>query len=548
MERRMHRQRLDHGSHTQLSAVLALALTGCVGTQLMQLDNVDLHLPPADPRGNLRSELTTLFAQYERAPVLSPEDARLEPLLGALTTLSYFGAEVTPRVLDQQIPASADDRAHGQTLETSCAAFDTTSAELGLATTGVPAFTPVWIPLATRGGLGPRSSHCDEHGQPSDDATFCAFARLALQPGQARSLIVVVHGLFDSGAQRYVQQMAALLYRQGHSVLVPDMRDHGDTLRAAPTVATTLGNLEGLDVLGLVAAAREACGARIGRAGVAGVSGGGLDAIRAFTLDQQASLDAGVIAVSPLLDVDAVVRDLSRTGSCPATTSIELGFWDDVALGVACGLGFFAGAATVQGLSGHSLDANTAISAGIGAGVGLVAGFVADAVLDGGSDPCVANNMISHIVNDALHVRWRTLRKESLGQTLSPAGRRIAPEQSTLEDYVRERVNFRASQLRFALQRFDAASLAHELRSALQPRARSGGRLLVLGADDDPMTRKAAFDTFRAHSRGLAQLYVHSVRHGGHAAMWVVQPTVMEAIFQRFFSGSEARGAQRVSP
>jgi len=287
--------------------------------------------------------------------------------------------------------------------------------------------------------------------------------------------------------------------------------------------------------LGLVAAVRGACGARIGRAGIAGVSGGALDAIRAFTLDRQVNLDAGVIAISPLLDLQAAIRDLSDTGSCPATTSIELSFWDDVTLGVAGGLGFFAGAAIAQGLSGQALDSNTAISAGIGVGVGLLAGFVADAWLDGGSDPCLANNLISHIVNDALHVRWRTLQNPSLGQALSPAGLRIAPEHSTLEGYVRDRADFRAAELGVAVRRFDAASLAHELRLALQARPHRGVRLLVLGAEDDPMTRKAAFDTFRAHSRGISSVYVHSVQRGGHAAMWIVQPTLMEALFQRFF-------------
>ena len=64
----------------------------------------------------------------------------------------------------------------------------------------------------------------------------------------------------------------------------------------------------------------------------AGVSGGGLAAIRAFTLDRQGSLDAGAIAISPLLDVDAAIRDAADSAACPIARSIELSWSDEIVI------------------------------------------------------------------------------------------------------------------------------------------------------------------------------------------------------------------------
>jgi pimeloyl-ACP methyl ester carboxylesterase len=347
------------------AALLVVASTGCIGTRLVNLDNLDIHLPNPDPRAGWRGEIATLLERYETAPVLAPEDERLEPLFGGLTTLSYFGADAAPRVLDQQIPAA---RARGRSLESACSEPPEDAADVVLETSGFPAFRPVWIPLSASGGLARDSVHCDEHGKPLGDAanaSFCVFGRLALHPTGRNPLIVVVHGLFDSGAQEYVQRMAAVLYRLGHSVLIPDMRDHGDTLRAAPELATTLGTLEGFDLLALVHAVRQSCGDRIERAGIAGVSGGALDAIRAFSLDQQHSLDAGVIAISPLLDVNAAISDVVQTGACAITRSVELSWLDDITLAALSGAAFFGGAALARALAGQRLDAKTALVGGI---------------------------------------------------------------------------------------------------------------------------------------------------------------------------------------
>jgi hypothetical protein len=555
-------------------------LVGCLGTRLVNLERVagESRAPPA-ARG-WRADVSALFERYEAEPVLAPEDERLEPLFGGLTTLSYFGADAKPRVLDQQIPASG--AAAGRSLAQACAG--STEGELrarsdALATTGLPAFAPVWIPLAREGGEAPAAVSCDAHGRPlgpGAEAGFCAFGRLALQPEPGRALILVVHGVFDSGAQLYVQRLAATLYGLGHSVLLPDLRDHGETLRAMPQLATTLGTLEGPDLLALVAASRRACATRLGRAGLAAVSGGGLAAIRALTLDARGTLDAGVLAISPLLDTETALADLSQTGDCAITRSIELSFVDDLALGLAAGVASFGGAAAVQALHGDALDGRTALAGAIGAGVGLAGGLALDAWFDGSSEPCVSQNAIGTIVQDALRVRWRALSR--VNGTLSPAGRRIDPSAITLSAYMRERAGFLAQAQGLAMRRFEPATLARELRASFAARSAAGrpgapevvgagapaavggradgddavaaaaadgeaggssrkpARLLLLGAEDDPMVRIPALREFAARTRDLPQVYTRIVRHGGHAAMSLVQPDVTEAVYARFFA------------
>jgi hypothetical protein len=182
------------------------------------------------------------------------------------------------------------------------------------------------------------------------------------------------------------------------------------------------------------------------------------------------------------------------------------------------------------------LDAKTAVVGGIGAGAGLLTALTVDAWFDGGTKPCLAQNAIARILEDVTRLRWRTLRATGLGQTMSPAGRRMPIETITLDDYVRERSQFLAANLGVTLRRFDARSLAGELRAALARDARPAARLLVIGADDDPMTRAPALRELIDRTTGIPQVYAHAVKHGGHGAMWVVQPTVMQGIFARFFS------------
>jgi pimeloyl-ACP methyl ester carboxylesterase len=518
----------------RLYIVLWLGMTsaGCLGARLAKIENLDLPLPGPHAGAGWRAEVVALIEHYERAPVLAAEDERLDPLYGGLSTLSYFGADAKPRVADQRIPEGP--RARGQSLEAACAGVENPAAEQVLATSGRPAFTPLWIPLARAGQLPTETWRCDEGGAVAAADSFCVFGRLALQPTAGRPLILVVHGMFDSGAQEYLQRTAAGLYERGYSVLLPDMRDHGDTLRATPEIATTLGTLEGPDLLALVAAVRRACGDRVGRAGVVGVSAGGLDAIRAFTLDRAGSLDAGVIALSPLLDIPAVIEDLTDTGSCAITRSIELGWLDDLTIAAATGAAFFGGAAMVRAWHAEPLDEATLWTGGIGFGLGLLGAVAVDAWFDGGSEPCVSEHAIANLIEDALSVRWRTLQRRDLGQTMSPAGYRTEPHAIRIDVYLRERAQFLAGRVGAGVGRFEPEGLARDLRSALHS-GRSDARLLVLGAADDPLTRVAALREFSDRTAELRQVYAHALRRGGHGAMWIVQPTVTQEIVGRFF-------------
>lgn len=506
--------------------LLALLSPSCISTQLVQIDNLAVPLPAPNPRAGWQAEVAALLELYERSPVVAPEDERLVPLFGGLTSLTYFGVDVQARARDQQF--SPPEAARGGELATACAEEMRPIAD-------PPGFSPIWIPLSRAGAAPDPSVQCDPQGKAIGEHAadaFCSFARLALRPEPDRTLVMVVHGLFDSGAQAYVQRMAAALFEQGHSVLVPDMRDHGDTLRAAPELATTLGALEGPDLLALARALQRSCAGRFARIGIAAVSGGALDAIRAFTLDRDELLSAGVIAISPLLDVRAAMRDLSQTGACAATRSLELTWLDDLLIAGATGAVLFGGAALGQALAGEPLDASTAAVGGIGAGAGLLTSLAVDAWFDGGSQPCITDHALSRMLQDMLGVRWNALGK---ARVLSPAGQRLQPGEVTIAAYMRERAQFQAARIGVTMREFDARSLAQDLRASLRSPPRPQARLLVLSAEDDPMTRIAALREFAEHTRGLPQVYVRSLSRGGHAGMWIVQPAVMQTLFGRFF-------------
>jgi len=74
------------------------------------------------------------------------------------------------------------------------------------------------------------------------------------------------------------------------------------------------------------------------------------------------------------------------------------------------------------------------------------------------------------------------------------------------------------------------------LRASLAKGSEHKTRLLVLGAKDNPMVRVPALLEFAGLTRDLPQVSTHVVEHGGHAAMSLVQPTITQAVLQRFFA------------
>lgn len=526
--------------------VLSLLLngSGCLETHIVNLNNLATHVL-GTARTSWQSAVEALLERYETAPVLNPGDEHLDPIFGGLSTLTYYGADLIQKAQDQQIPENF--QAAGASAAEICAPPELSAA--APASDAPPAaeetphaveFKPLWIPIASTGGVAPDEARCDANGHALDAEQFghfCMFGRLALQSASGRPLIVVVHGLFDSSAQLYVERMGRLLYALGYSVLLPDMRDHGNTFRVAPQVASTLGNLEGDDVLALVAVLRAACGKQISTAGAVGVSGGGLDVIRAFSLDRQHALAAGVIAISPLLDVDAAVSDVSSRGSCVLSRALELTWAEELGISIIAGAIALGGALAVDGLQHHEVDGESAALVTLGgAGVGLIGGLAIDRWGDGGLTPCVSQNAIANLFSDMLAIRWRSLNALENKALIAPCSDRLAATDVTLGDYVRDRIDYLGNLNHRPVVHFTAAELADGLHQASTFRGPGNPRLLVIGADDDPVTRLPALHEFSRETAAMKTVFVRSVSHGGHGAMWAVQPMIMKQLFQRFFA------------
>ena len=495
-----------------LLALVSLLLASCAQTSLIRVDRAGTPLPPPRPRAAWKAEVHDALALYERAPVLTRGDEHLEPMYGGISTLSYYSADLEQKLVDQRL----DPRARGGDLQAACAA----SAPPGATD---PLFSRTWIPVALRGGAPPADASCGVEGEPSGEH-LCLFARVALQASSGADLVVVVPGLFDSSAQRYVLGIAETLYTGGYSVAIVDMRDHGDTWRSAPSVPLALGAAEGLDILHVAAELRSHCAGRVGRLGAIGVSGGGLDVIRAYAADgadgadRGTLLDAGVLALSPLLDVAAAMSDVGVEKTCTLTEAVELQATDLLAItGMSAGA-FASGALLSQVLAGDGLDGNIAWSAAAGAALGLLAGVVVDAALDGSDErDCIAVSATGRMFRDLLAQRARSLLEQADRAQLGAADRRRFAAALSLEEYLM-RAQAYYTRLGVGWSLATPSQLARLLRDREQS-GRSRGRLLIVGAKDDPVTRFAALHALEASTRGLANALVTHVSHGGHGAM-----------------------------
>ena len=509
---------------------------------MIQLQNLETELPKPLPTSEWKHEVDGILVRYEAAPALSYGDERLRPIFGGITTLTYYGEDLGQKLLDQRIPPGS--RLLGSSIGEACeggagAAMPAASDPLSrsLENPSRPAFQFVWVPTPLAGRLLADDARCDDRGTPlgnNPQDHFCMFARLAMQPGVGHPLTMVVHGMFDSSAQDYVQRMGAILYAQGHSVLLPDMRDHGDTFRANPQVPTSLGTLEGGDLRHLARVMRTSCGSRVSTIGGVGVSGGGLAMIRAQSMDIAGEFDGGVIAISPLIDVDATLDNLSVGNTCPEAEAIEITWQEYGALTGVFALAAGGGAALAQGLSADPVDEKTAIAAGVGALAGLTIAAIGDAIFDGDSalsNNCVARSSVASLFLEMLQERWRTLQAQPQVAALSEDAQRVAPAKVTLNEYLKLRSEPFYAQLGKSMRHYNASWLAYELRALPQ----GPGRLLVLGAADDPVTLEPALVELQGLVHHLKNVHVRAVEHGGHGAMWVVQQSLMERLFDRFF-------------
>jgi predicted alpha/beta-fold hydrolase len=138
----------------------------------------------------------------------------------------------------------------------------------------------------------------------STEAPLDAFYRA---PDTGKPTIIVVHGIFDSRANRFMRIAMRRLAASGYGVLAPDMRWHGCLYR--DDLPATLGILEAADLQRWSSWLRTTHGAAA--VGLLGFSLGALDVIHAVSADGAAeAFRAGAIAVSPPAHLEQVLRRL----------------------------------------------------------------------------------------------------------------------------------------------------------------------------------------------------------------------------------------------
>lgn len=136
------------------------------------------------------------------------------------------------------------------------------------------------------------------------EAPLDAFYRA---PDPGRPTIIVVHGIFDSRANRFMRVATQRLAASGYGVLAPDMRWHGCLYK--DDLPATLGILEAADLQRWSSWLRTTRGAT--DVGLLGFSLGALDVIHAVSTEGAAeAFRAGAIAVSPPAQLEQVLRRL----------------------------------------------------------------------------------------------------------------------------------------------------------------------------------------------------------------------------------------------
>ncbi|HMI92365.1 MAG TPA: alpha/beta hydrolase [Polyangiales bacterium] len=515
------------------SWLLALGLSACVDARTVALSRLDAPLPPRSKEW--KPDVEAALDLYRNEPIVGPRDQRFEPIFGGITTLVYFAPDLQQKLADQRTPLGAAET--GTDLASACGSSAASSVTPG----AEPAYRSVWLPLPIVAAAIDPAAACDPSGRASPAGQFCMFARIATHADKARPLVMVVHGMFDSSTQQYVRNIGHVLFALGLNVLLLDMRDHGQTLRAAPGVPTTLGMLEARDLLTVAALAKNVCAGAIDGVGALGVSAGGLDVISAYAEDGRAAtaaIDRGVVAISPLLDVNLTIDRIEDPPACSITDALELTWAEHVAMGVAGAALFFGGAAISAAADERALDSSTLIATGAGALTGLGVSLAIDGLLDGdsaGSSSCVALATVSPMFGDLLRARWQVLSTLGPAAELGAEALATPASQITLGGYLRLRSSPYYAQRRVAVTRASPESLQRGLRARPLPADPQQTKLLILSAEDDPVTAIDAHDALQSALHDRADVLVTAVRQGGHGAMWSVQEIAMRAAIQRFF-------------
>ena len=519
-----------------------LGLVACVDGQALTLRRFDQR-PQAPAAAGWKQDVEATLGFYREQPVVGVDDVHLRPLFGGITTLVYFAPDLRQKLADQRTPLL--EPVSGSDLGAACnASYASTSR-----TAGTPPLAgehddgrALWIALPIDPHERDAAARCDASGRASASDHFCMFGRLAVHGDRARPLVLVVHGMFDSSAQRYVRDMADVLFALGLNVLRLDMRDHGQTLRAQPSLPISLGALEGRDLLAVAALAKSACAAAVDGVGALGVSAGGLAVISAYAADgrgEHALLDRGAVALSPLLDVPHTLERLERAPTCTLAEAVELTWVEHLGLALIGGGLMAGGAATAALLDHREVGRDEAFAGGLGALAGLGASLALDAFADGNStlaSNCIARQTVGPMFAELLRARWEMLLGLGAVAGLDDGARAIAADAITLDGYLDHRATpyYRAVGLG-EVPRPTARGLVARLLARPRPSDPERTKLLVLSAEDDPVTAIDAHDVLQDGLRGRPDLLAVAVAQGGHGAMWAIQENAMRALIQRFF-------------
>jgi len=312
---------------TICGAIGGLCATGCFSSAFVLPQNArksleGLPTSSIPGRKDLYDRLQGYLDRYNKEDkkgrlenvVAFPEQPELRPMGASIVTMGYVGVDIGQKVLDQEFQPWTRKLRERATLingETCDKAVDTSTyaspfAEDDLGNAPEPQFASVWFAVPKHYPVGRPASMagvaCGGASGSKDAQHVCLFSQLAIHPpekGKTTDLVIIVPGMLDSIAQHYVRDAAAVLFSRGFSVLMVDMRDHGNTLRYQPNIPGSFGALEGKDIVAIAddMRTRPSCASRLGRIGLLGFSQGGQNVIRAFIEDRMSPLPSGHLGI-----------------------------------------------------------------------------------------------------------------------------------------------------------------------------------------------------------------------------------------------------------
>jgi len=317
-------------------------------------------------------------------------------------------------------------------------------------------------------------------------------------------------------------------------VVLFDMRDHGDTLRANPKLPISFGVYESFDLVTVAQRARDICAAP--HIGALGVSGGGLVVMRAYGrgLGGPPPFDLGILAVSPLLTVNTTIKviqeaaggDLARGPTCTATRAVKLPRAIHL-LGPL--VGALVGGATAVGGAWNDRDDNgpiarhAAVVGGVTAAVVLAATLLVTGYGDGSTAPCMSIAPIADLFMQLFDRRSASLETAGHARKL------------TLDEYLDERVDGFYRRLTGKPpggRELDDVAAALELPSGT---ASPAGRLAAIGSVEDPVVGHSLSALVLRFGATRSDLYFKNVGRGGHGAFPAIQQTLSRRFLLAFF-------------